>query len=86
MYMGKISDQQIEVDNNYKEFVKVLKNIAQSHYGQFALMKSGEIIEYFDSWQDANKAGHLSFKDEPFSIQEVTDQKVDLGFYSRANV
>ena len=73
--------QQAEVDNNYAAFEKILPEIIKSHNGEFALMKKGGIKGYYSTREDARKAGRLAYKDNIFSIQEVTDQKVDLGYH-----
>ncbi len=79
-------NQQEEVDKNYEVFQKKIERgeIDIDLYGKFALMKGGKIIDYFDSWGDANKAGDLAFKDKLYSIQHVTDNSVNLGYYSYA--
>lgn len=80
--------QQAEVDANFAEFQKLLKGnkIESDKYGMFALMKSCEIKGFFTTWEDADQAGKLLHKSEPFSIQEVTNRIVDLGFFSHAIV
>ena len=50
----------------------------------YALMKDEKVVQLFSSWQDARKAAKLLYKDEPFSIQQVNKEKIDLGFYSHA--
>ncbi len=41
-------------------------------------------MEFFDTVDDAYRAGQKLFQNQPFSIQEVTDSSVDLGFFSHA--
>ena len=76
--------QQAEVDSNFEAFQKQLDTIHSSKYGKFALMKTGEIKSYFDTWKDARTAGELAYEDRLFSIQKVTNDIVDLGYYSHA--
>jgi hypothetical protein len=52
------------------------------HRGQFALMRHGEIIGFFDRPGAANVAAHEKYPDGLYSIQEVTDEPIDLGFWS----
>jgi hypothetical protein len=73
-----------QVEMNYKAFQELLPNIPVEFHGKFALMKDGKIVGYFDTALDAYTAGQKLFKDEPFSIQEVIDALVDLGFFSHA--
>ncbi len=73
-----------EVDRNYEAFRKRLPELLGTHRGKFALLHDAQIVEFFDTARDANAAGRQIFKGEPFSIQEVTDGQVDLGFFSHA--
>ena len=74
--------QKREVDGNYDAFVRRLRSILEKHRGEFALMRHGEIVGYFDRPGAANMEGHRRFPDSLFSIQEVTDEPIDLGFWS----
>lgn len=80
--------QQKQVDDNYEAFLQRLKvgdDFYQKNYGKYALMHDSEIIDVFDSWQDARKAAKLLYKKgELFSIQKVDTMPIDLGFYSHA--
>jgi len=73
---------QAQVDNNYVAFEALLPKIIKTHAGQFALMSSGEIVDYFDNSLAATLAGARRFGVGGFSVQEVTDQADNLGFYS----
>ena len=74
--------QRHEVDRNYDAFVRVLGSILEEHKDQLALMRGGEIVGYFSSPRDALQAAHERFPDGVFSVQEVTDEPLDLGFWS----
>ena len=74
--------QKLEVDRNYDAFVRSLASILPQHRGQYALMRHGKIVDYFERPGAANVAGCTQFKDGLFSIQEVTDEPIDLGFWS----
>lgn len=76
--------QRIEVDRNYDAFTRALGEIVHAHRNQFALMRGGEIVGYFDKPGDAYREGVSRFADLTFSIQEVTDEPIDLGFWSHA--
>lgn len=73
-----------EVDQNYTAFRKMLPSIISQHGGQFALMKDRKCVAFFDTGGDAQFAGQKLYGDGKFSIQEVTQGAVDLGWYSRA--
>ncbi len=74
-----------QVRANYKAFEQKLPSLLQSHRGKFALMRHGEIIEFFNTARDAFVAGQRLFpQDQLFSIQEVVETPIDLGFLSHA--
>lgn len=74
--------QKIEVDRNYDAFMRMLGNILPMHRDQLALMRDGEIVGYFATPREALQAAAELFPDGIFSIQEVTDEPIDLGFWS----
>jgi len=74
-----------QIETNYKSFEEKLPSLMASHRGKFALMRDGEIIEFFDTARDAYLAGMKLFeKDQLFSVQEVIETPADLGFFSHA--
>lgn len=73
-----------QVNINYAAFEKKLPSIIIHHRGEFALMKDGEIVDYFDTARDTYSAGIRLFGEDNFSIQEVVETPVDLGFFSYA--
>ena len=73
-----------EVDHNFDVFLAALGPLMISHPGQFVLLKSGQIEDFFPTQDAALKAGRARHPDRIFSIQEVTDRPVDLGFFSHA--
>lgn len=74
--------QRQEVDRNYNVFMRMFGDIIGEHRDELALMRDGRIIAYFDEPGDAYRAGLARFPDGIFSIQEVTDEPIDLGFWS----
>lgn len=74
--------QREEVDRNYDAFVRVLGSILSDHRDKFALMRDGEIVGVFVAPGDAHRAGIAAYEDGIFSIQEITDEPIDLGFWS----
>ena len=75
---------QKEVDQNFETFLKQLPEILEARRGKFALMRHGEIVDYFDSAIDAHTAGQKLFDDDIFSIQQVNEVPADLGYFSYA--
>jgi len=48
-------------------------------------MRDGKVVEFFDTARDAYVAGSALFKtDQLFSVQEIVETPVDLGFFSHA--
>ncbi|MEA3002473.1 MAG: hypothetical protein QOH81_1261 [Sphingomonadales bacterium] len=74
--------QRSEVERNYDAFVRLLASIVGDHRDQLALMRDGRIVDFFDRPGDAYRKGMERFPDGIFSIQEVTDEPIDLGFWS----
>lgn len=72
------------VDSNYDFFQRNLLSYLAEHAGQYALLKSSALVGFFDGPGEAYRAGLAQFPDEIFSLQEVTDQPVDLGVFSIA--
>lgn len=74
-----------QVQRNYTAFQQKLPELITAHRGKFALMRDGEVIDFFDTARDAFVAGQRIYaQDKLFSVQEVIDTSVDLGFYSHA--
>ncbi len=78
--------QAFEVDQNYDAFQRLLSDILDQHRDEYALMRDRKIVGYFKNPGDANVAGVEMFADDIFSIQEVTDEPIDLGFWSHVAV
>jgi hypothetical protein len=45
-------------------------------------MRDGEVVGFYDTPRGALQAASEMFADGIFSIQEVTDEPIDLGFWS----
>ena len=78
------SSRQEEVDRNLEYFLSELPKLSQSHLGEFALLRHRTITDFFSTSADAVKAGKSLYPDGIFSIQQVTDLPIDLGFFSHA--
>lgn len=74
-----------EVDRNYDAFVRILGTLLPDHRNQFALMRDAKVVDFFERPGDANRAGVDRYPDQIFSIQEVTDEPIDLGFWSHVD-
>ena len=69
-----------EVDANFDYFQKQLPELMQTHSKQFALLHKKKIVEFFDTIRDAAKTGMIQFGKGNFSVQQVADNRVDLGY------
>ncbi|MDE0243332.1 MAG: hypothetical protein OYG31_01300 [Candidatus Kaiserbacteria bacterium] len=78
----KPTPTQEEVDKNYAFFKKELPALLKDHKGEFALIKSQHIEGCFETFERAFFAGKEKFKDNQFSVQEITEESVDLGSMS----
>ena len=74
--------QQQEVDRNYDAFMAILDSILAEHRDELALMRDGKIVGYFNTPRELLIAASERFPDGIFSVQEVTDEPLDLGVWS----
>lgn len=73
-----------QVDKNYEKFKELLPELLKSNPGKQALMRHEELVDVFDTLTDAMKYAAKEFGDGEFSIQHITDEIIDLGWYTRA--
>lgn len=72
-----------EVERNYQAFKERLPDI-QAHAGKYALLHDGDIVGFYDTIRDAALTGEKFYPDGLYSVQKVTTEPVDLGYFSRA--
>lgn len=75
-----------EIEKNFQFFQGFVGSLLEQHYGKFALLHDANVVQIFDEPIEAFKEGHSRFTDGNFSVQEVTDKPLDLGFFSHANI
>ena len=73
-----------QVEDNYAAFQALLPSILALHQDKYALMKDGVVIGFYSTLEDAYMTANQFYKDQPFSVQKVTDTPVDSGFFSHA--
>lgn len=78
--------QQEEVDQNYEAFKALLPDLLNTDANRFALMHDRKVIACFDTSRDAMQAGQSLLAGKPFSVQEITLQTIDLGYFSHARI
>ena len=82
MKVGKQTQDQI--DQNYAAFRALLPDLMMTSAGKWALLRNAQLEAIFDTARDAQLAGEKLFTDGLFSVQEVRDRAVDLGWFSHA--
>lgn len=75
-----LEEVQKEIDRNYETFSKELPNIINSYNNKYILLKNAEIIDYFDTMDDAIKYAEYRFEDGLYSIQKINEPPVNLGY------
>lgn len=73
-----------ETERNYAAFMSQLPDLLAAHAGQYALLHGQRIVDYFDNAAAAVMAGVAQFGQGAYSVQEVTAEVENLGFYSYA--
>jgi hypothetical protein len=77
-----IKDRQTEIDENLAFFLQEMPKVSSGHFGKFALLRNKAISGYYDTMVDAVGAGNQLFPDKFFSVQQVTEAPVNLGYFS----
>ena len=75
---------QKEIDANFEAFQKALPDLLPREADRWALMRHGECVDFYDTLRDAETAGRAMYEDRIFSVQQVSDAVVDLGWFSYA--
>jgi hypothetical protein len=75
--------RQREIERNRDFFLNELPKLLPERRGKYALLRNEKIIGFFDTPNDAVTAAR-QFDDQMYSIQQVTDLPVNLGFFSYA--
>ena len=76
--------RQEEVDRNFAFFSAELPNLLIHQRGRFALIREQKIIGFYDTALDALTSAQQLYGDGLFSIQKVSEEVIDLGFFSHA--
>jgi hypothetical protein len=74
-----------EIMRNFEAFQAEVPDIISENEGKFALMHAARIQEFFGSLADAIVAGHRKYSNGMFSIQQVSTETLDLGYFSHAD-
>lgn len=74
--------REAEVEGNFSAFLHALPKLLISNRNQFALMRHQVAKSIHPRLSDALRTGHELFTDGIFSVQQITDEPVDLGYFS----
>lgn len=75
---------EVEIERNYAVFKDMLEELIATGEGKYALFHDRELRGVFETAGEAGRAGYAQFVEQPFSIQLVSKEPVDLGFFSYA--
>ena len=69
-----------EVERNYDAMQSRLPELIKNNNikGKYALMQKERIKGYYNSFDEALFAGNKKYQDQPFSIQKVTNEPLQL--------
>ncbi|MCY4262553.1 MAG: hypothetical protein OXC97_04465 [Candidatus Dadabacteria bacterium] len=70
-----------EIRENFEAFETFLPSIKQKYIGEFAVLREKQIVDYFDSMEDAVKYADTKYENGVYSIQQVDNRIVDLGYF-----
>ncbi len=82
--VARSSGVDIEIERNLRVFREKLQNLKLHHAGRYVLMHSEEIVGIYDTVRDAQTTGAAMFSDGIFSIQKVSSDPINLGYFSYA--
>lgn len=75
----------IEIDRNLFAFLPRIPKLMKEHEGEYAVLRHQEVVSLHKRLNDALDEACLKFSDGLYSIQQVTDKPIELGFFSYAD-
>jgi len=79
------ADLDLEIERNLFAFLPQIPRLLENHAGEYAVLRNQAVVCIQPRLADAMAIGDLKFPDGIYSIQEVTDKPVELGFFSYAD-
>lgn len=76
-----LSALRAEIQVNYDAFQRALATLLPDQRNQYALLRHGRAVDFFGRPGEADLVGTQRFTDGLYSIQQVTDESVELGVY-----
>lgn len=80
-----VDTMDVEIERNFFAFQSLVADLLPNHSDWFALLRKSAIVSVHQKLSDAIAEGERQFADGYYSIQSVTDQPLDLGFFSHAS-
>lgn len=71
-----------EVNKNYEFFKMQISQLKYDHLNEFALLHHKKISNFFIDEDDAIKIGIEKYGEGNFSVQQVNDNSIELGYQS----
>ncbi len=71
-----------EVDMNYDFFKAQISQLKSDHLNKFVLLHDKKISNFYTSEDDAIKIGTEKYGEGNFSVQQVNDSSIELGYQS----
>ena len=75
---------EVEIERNFAAFQDIMTALPPEANGQYALLHDQQLDGLYPSAGAAERAGYARYQDMPYSIQLVSDEPIDLGFFSYA--
>jgi hypothetical protein len=79
------TDIENEIDRNLFAFLPRIPRLMIDHAGEYALLRHQEVVSIHKRLRDALEEASSKFKDGIYSVQQITDKPVELGFFSYAD-
>jgi len=78
----EIAAAEKEVSANYEYFKQMQPEWLDEHLLEFALLHRRQLVDFFESENDAIKVGVMRYGMGNFSVQSVKNDPIDLGYQS----
>ncbi len=82
MAVNIVEKAQKEVNRNYDFFKTQISQLKSDHLNEFALLHDKKISKFFTNEDEAIKIGTKKYGEGSFSVQQVNDSSIELGYQS----
>lgn len=80
MAVNIVENAKKEVDRNYDFFKTQILQLKIEHLNKFALLHNKKIVNFFISEDDAIEIGTEKYGEGHFSVQQINDNAIELGY------